>query len=103
MTVEAAEGDLVEVNEAETLHAGAGEGGAGVRADAAAANNDDEGRAQPAQALLTQKDAVARQLLENQLVVEIAVLRTVRQRLVVLVFFIGFGQRSDSSYLEREE
>jgi hypothetical protein len=74
-----------------------------VRADAAAADDDDKGRAQRAQAVVAEEDAVARQLLEDQLVVEVAVLRAVGQRLVVLVFGVGFGEGAGAGYLEGRE
>jgi hypothetical protein len=75
--VQTAQRDLVKVNQADAGDARAGERGAGVRADAAAADDDDKGRAQRAQAVVAEEDAVARQLLEDQLVVEVAVLRAV--------------------------
>lgn len=99
MPVQTAERNLVEIDQAEAGDAGAGEGGAGVGADAAAADDDDKGGAQGREPRVAQEDAVARELLEDELVVKVAVLRAVGERLVVLVFFVGFGERANAGYL----
>jgi hypothetical protein len=90
---------LVKVNQPDPRHARARERGARVRADAAAADDDDKGGAQQAQAVVAEEDAVARELLEDQLVVEVAVLCAVGERLVVLVFGVGFREGAGACYL----
>ncbi len=99
MPVQTTQRDLIEVDQSDACDTGAGQSGAGVRADAAAADNDDKGAAQGGEPCIAQEDAVARELLEDELVVEVAVLCAVRERLVVLVFFVGFGERADAGYL----
>lgn len=99
MTVERGEGDLVKVDEADFAHAGAGEGGAGVGADAAAADDDHEGIAEFGEALVGEEDAVAGELLEDELVVEVACLGALGEEEVVFVFFVGFGEGADAGEL----
>lgn len=98
VAVERAERDLVEVDEPEAAHARAGERGARVRPHPAAPDNDDKGGAQPRQPGLPEEDAVARQLLQHQLVVEVAGLGAPRQRLVVLVLFVRPRERADPGH-----
>lgn len=70
-----------------------------MRAHPAAPDHHHEGVAQLLQPGLAQEDPVARQLLPDQLVVEVAVLGAVRKRLVVRVFFVGLRERADACYL----
>jgi hypothetical protein len=65
VAVQRAEGDLVEVDEADFATAGTRQGGCCVGADAAAADDDDEGVAQFGEAFVGQEDAVAGELLED--------------------------------------
>ena len=95
MPVQRAEGDLVEVDEAQPVDAGPGERRGAVRADAAAADDDDEGGAQPAEPFGGEEDAVARELLEDQLVVEGAGEGALREEGVAGVFFVGVCEGGD--------
>jgi hypothetical protein len=64
-----------------------------VRAHTPAADDDDEGAAQPRQPGLGEEDPVPRQLFVDQLFVEVAGLCAARQLEVVLVVFVGVGDR----------
>lgn len=55
---------------------------------AAEADDDDEGVAQLGEALVGEEDAVAGELLEDELVVEVAGLGPPRQRLVAKVLLV---------------
>jgi hypothetical protein len=70
-----------------------------VRAHAAAPDDDDERVPELVEALGGQEDSVARQLFENQLVVEVAGLRPPREGFVSEVFLVGFGGAAEASQL----
>jgi hypothetical protein len=70
-----------------------------VAADSAAAHHDHEGVAQLIEALGRQEDAVPRQLLEDQLIVEVAGLGPSGEFLGPDVFLVGRGYRSEAREL----
>lgn len=57
---------MVEINQPDFTHAGAGERGDCMAADAAAANYNDEGGAQGGEARVGEEDAVTRQLFKDE-------------------------------------
>lgn len=92
VAVEGAEGDLVEVDEADLGDAGAGEGGGAVGADAADTDDDDEGGAQPAEAVVLEEDAVAGELFQDQFFVKVTGLGATGQGLVAGILFVNRGR-----------
>lgn len=87
---------MVEIYQADLGDAGAGEGGACVRAHAAAADYDDEGVAEFGEAFVAQEDAVPGELFEDELVVEVAGLGALGEEEVVLIFSVRFGEGADT-------
>lgn len=99
VSVQAAQGHLVEVDQPQPRDAGPGERRCRVAADAAAAHHDHEGAAQLVEPLGGQEDAVPRQLLEDQLIVEVAGLGPSRECLGPDVFLVGRRYRSEAREL----
>jgi hypothetical protein len=89
VAVEGAQGNLVEIDETDLGNAGTGERGGAMGANAAAADDDDEGFPELLEALVLQEDAVARQLLQDEFVVKVAQLGPLCKSLVVCIFLVG--------------
>lgn len=74
-----------------------------MAAHAAAADDDDKGSSEFVEALGGQEHAVARELLQHQLIVEVAGLGAPRERFGAEVFFVGSGNRSERGQLSGRE
>jgi hypothetical protein len=72
MSVQRRQSDLVEVYDSDPRHARSRKCSCGMGADAAKANDDDEGGAEGREAGVVKKDAVAGELFEDQLVIIVA-------------------------------
>jgi hypothetical protein len=99
VSVERAEGDLVEVDETNFATARAGEGCCCVRANATAANNDHESVAEFGESFVSEKDAVSCQLFQNECFVVVAQTSAAGEGNASLVFFVQ-GRFIDSSATE---
>lgn len=99
MPVQATQRDLVEVDQPQLRDAGPSERGCGVAADAATADHDHERVAQLIEAFGREEDAVPGQLLEYQLIVEVAGLGTSREFLCSDVFLVRGRYRSEAREL----
>jgi hypothetical protein len=72
MPVQRRQSDLIEVYDSDPRHARSRKCSGGMGADAAKANNDDEGGAEGREAGVVKKDTVAGELFEDQLVIIVA-------------------------------
>jgi hypothetical protein len=72
MPVQRRQSDLIEVYDSNPRHARSRKCSGGMGADAAKANNDDEGGAEGREAGIVKKDTVAGELFEDQLVIIVA-------------------------------
>lgn len=97
--IQTAQRDLVKVDQADLGHAGPRKGGGGVAAHAAAADDDDKGRAEGVEAGRGEEDAVAGELLEDELGVEVAGLGAAGERFGAQVFLVGGGDGAEGGEL----